>query len=174
MKLTKGKIPKLLTKRKQTKRRLNKKIFNKNSKTFRKSRPIDLRNRTLKRLYYGGEPGEEQNQSGDQEQMGDQRQTGDQEQTREQPRESYLANDEGASEPDDNAIAQAFKILANYVASTVTKKLESGSLGPMVIAAQTQAQNQAPSAQERPREQEQPREQEEEQEQQQDQEEVGR
>ena len=135
MKLTKGKIPKLLTKRKQTKRRFNKKRFNKNSKTFRKSRPIDLRNRTLKHLYYGGEPTNGQDQSGDQV---------------EEPRESYLANDEATAEPDDNAIAQAFKLLANYVASTVTKKLESGSLGPMVVASQTQAQNQAPPTEDPP------------------------
>jgi hypothetical protein len=54
MKLTKGKITKLYSKNKQTKKRNKKEKRSTKTKTFRRRKPLDLSNRTLKRFPYGG------------------------------------------------------------------------------------------------------------------------
>jgi hypothetical protein len=58
MKLTKGKITKLLSKKKQTKKGFNKNKYRNNTKTFRRTRPVDLSHRTLKN-FRGGAGNEE-------------------------------------------------------------------------------------------------------------------
>lgn len=145
MKLTKGKIQKLLTKQKQTKRRVYKKSFTPNSKTFRRTRPTNLIRRTLKRIPYmrGGDDTQLNNQSAtDNSVMSD-------------PGTSELSSMErntgfpGPSDQEisfnndsDNAtLANAFKILADYVASNVAERLMNGSISPLVNASQTQASN---------------------------------
>lgn len=59
MKLTKGKISKLYSKNKQTKKRNKKERRERKTKTFRRRKPLDLSSRTLKRIPYGGADADE-------------------------------------------------------------------------------------------------------------------
>ena len=54
MKLTKGKLTKLYGKKRQSKKRYKKNKGETQSKTFRKRRFLDMHNRTLKHMLYGG------------------------------------------------------------------------------------------------------------------------
>ena len=167
MKLTKGKITKLYSKNKQTKKRNKNQRRDAKTKTFRKRKPLDLSNRTLKRIPYGGAdsgenettllskddspllepvqgkvfiPGqEEENVPVKEEQkfVPENETSNVKESEVEHPDiQTSVGIYDKEDEPDNFALAQAFKILAEYVASRVANKISDGSDLPLKVAAE--------------------------------------
>jgi len=162
MKLTKGKITKLYSKNKQTKKRIKRERHTRKTKTFRRRKPFDLSNRTLKHIPYGGAEQEESvlntGSTAEQEEspvMPEQtnkqeespvmpEQTNNQEESPVMPEQ--INNESNSVEPlqmnddtDNFALAQAFKILAKYVADNISDQLKNNRIIPIVNAAQKQS-----------------------------------
>ena len=153
MKLTKGKIVKLYSKNKQTKKRNKKGRHTTKTKTFRRTKPFDLSNRTLKRIPYGGALTDQEvsnvekndvkiedalpNQKESQlvEPTNNNVETEKQEPTMNENQKLVEMNDVD-DESDNLALAQAFKTLAKYVAS----QIKNNMIVPIVHAAQTQGE----------------------------------
>jgi hypothetical protein len=131
MKLTKGKISKLLTKRKQTKKKFHKKQLNTNSKTFRRTKPTNLIHRTLKR-FHGGAPNPDSTVSGASDSYPT---TSSSENV---PVQDDLKQSNFEDYSDNATLANAFKILADYVAKNLAERLANGSIPSLVNAAQIQ------------------------------------
>lgn len=170
MKLTKGKITKLYSKNKQTKKRNKKQRRDTKTKTFRKRKHLDLSTRTLKRIPYGGAdsvenetstlpkdespllepvqgkvfiPGQEEESSPAKEEQqivpADEEPKAEESQ-QDKVEESEIQNSVARNDTDDDshnfALAQAFKILAEYVAGRVANKISEGSDLPLKVAAE--------------------------------------
>jgi vacuolar-type H+-ATPase subunit F/Vma7 len=161
MKLTKGKIVKLYSKNKQTKKRNKKERRERKTKTFRRRKTLDLSSRTLKRIPYGGADtnemvptnseeqtsvlptnNDEQIMNQVQENAPEDLQTNVDKETTEEEKPVVVetpnlqTNDVEEDESDNLALAQAFKTLAKYVAS----QIKNNMVFPIVNAAQTQAE----------------------------------
>jgi len=149
MKLTKGKITKLYSKNKQTKKRIKRERHTRKTKTFRRRKPFDLSNRTLKHIPYGGAEQEESvlntGSTAEQEESPVMpEQTNNQEESPVMPEQ--INNESNSVEPlqmnddtDNFALAQAFKILAKYVADNISDQLKNNRIIPIVNAAQKQS-----------------------------------
>jgi hypothetical protein len=150
MKLTKGKISKLYSKNKQTKKRNKKERRPIKTKTFRRRTHLDLSNRTLKRIPYGGaltDPEVSNLQPNDvklEDPLPDQEENhfveqtnGNVEEEKQDPTTLKPIQMNNLDDESDNlALAQAFKTLAKYVAS----QIKNNMFVPLVNAAQTQGE----------------------------------
>jgi hypothetical protein len=155
MKLTKGKIMKLYSKNKQTKKRNKKERHTTKTKTFRRTKPFDLSNRTLKRIPYGGALTDQQVSNVEQNDVKLEDALPNQEESpiveptnenvepeKQEPTPTMIENQKLVQmndideESDNLALAQAFKTLAKYVAS----QIKNNMVVPIVDAAQTQGE----------------------------------
>jgi hypothetical protein len=162
MKLTKGKIVKLYSKNKQTKKRNKKERHTTKTKTFRRTKPFDLSNRTLKRIPYGGALTDQQVSNVEQNDVKLEDALPNQEESqiveptndnveptndnvepeKQEPTPNTIENqklvqmNDVDDESDNLALAQAFKTLAKYVAS----QIKNNMVVPIVHAAQTQGE----------------------------------
>ncbi|MCX8483345.1 MAG: hypothetical protein ORN50_07150, partial [Crocinitomicaceae bacterium] len=150
----------LYSKNKQTKKRNKKERHTTKTKTFRRRTHLDLSNRTLKRIPYGGADTDEMVQTDSEEQTRALPMNGVSDKVQETtpideevlPKDGNeeineeekpvvvetpnLQTNDVEEESDNYALAQAFKTLAKYVASQIKNSMAV----PIVNAAQTQAE----------------------------------